>query len=474
MIRAVGAAAFAGALALAALLSLAAPAAAGTRPLTTGFADAVYFDRSPQVRGEWLDRTVAAGAGIVRLSVAWSGIARGAPPADPSDPADPAYDFALLDQIVRDASARGLDVLLTVADAPAWAEGPGRPSLADAPAGTWLPDPAAYGEFARAIASRYSGGFRPAPLAPALPRVRLYQAWNEPNLFAHLMPQWDGRRAVSPDHYRRLLDAFYRGIKSVNPDNVVVTAGTAPYGARRGEGLMRPLRFWRSLLCLRKRGLRPRPCPAPVRFDVAAHHPITGAPRSRPENRDDATIPDLKRIRWIVSRAQRSGQIEPRGRRALWVTELWWESRPPSRLGVSLRKQARYVAEGLYLIWKQGIPVAVLLQLRDSIAGEPPPALGLQAGLYFADARPKPSLTAARFPFVTERRGSRTLTAWGRSPASGSLTIERRGRGGGWRAAKRIEVGGGEVFATRVRARGPARFRATVAGETSLTWNQRR
>jgi hypothetical protein len=467
MIRAVGAA-------LASLLALAAAGSADARPLTTGFADAVYFDPSPQVRAEWLDRTVGAGAGMVRLSVAWSGVARGAPPANPSDPADPAYDFGLLDQIVADASVRGLDVMLTVADAPAWAEGPGRPSAAVAPPGTWLPDPAAYGEFARAIASRYSGSFRPAPLRPPLPRVRLYQAWNEPNLFTHLMPQYEGRRAVSPEHYRRLLDAFHRGIKDVAADNVVVSAGTAPYGARRGEGLMRPLRFWRALLCLRERGLRPRPCPGAVRFDVAAHHPITGAPRSRPDHRDDATIPDLRRIRRIVRKGERSGHIEPSGRRPLWVTELWWQSKPPSRFGVSLKKQARYVAEALYLIWKQGIRVAILLQVRDSTTAAPPPAQGLQAGLYFADGRPKPALTAARFPFVTERRSRRMLTAWGRSPAAGRLTIERRRRGAGWRAVKQLEVGAGEVFKTTVRVHGRSRLRAAVAGETSLAWYQRR
>lgn len=468
MIRAVGAVALAG------LLALAAAGTAEGRPLTTGFADAVYFDPSPEVRAQWLDRTVAAEAGIVRLSVAWSGVARGAPPANPSNPADPAYDFGLLDQVVGDASERGLDVLLTVADAPAWAESPGRPPLAVAPPGTWLPDPAAYGQFATAIASRYSGSFRPAPLRPPLPRVHFYQAWNEPNLFAHLMPQYEGRRAVSPEHYRRLLDAFYRGVKGVDADNLVITAGTAPYGARRGGGLMRPLAFWRSLLCLRKRGLRPRPCPAEVRFDVAAHHPITGAPRSRPDHRDDATIPDLKRVRRIVRKANRSGQIEPRGRRPLWVTELWWESKPPSRFGVSLKRQARYVAEALYLIWKQGIGVAILLQVRDSITGAPPPAQGLQAGVYFADARPKPSLTAVRFPFAAERAGRRALTAWGRSPAAGRLTIERRRRGGSWRVAKRFDVGAGEVFQAIVRARGRARLRASVAGETSLPWYQRR
>ena len=52
-------------------------------------------------------------------------------------------------------------------DAPAWAEGPRRPS--NAPRGTWRPDPVALGQFAEAAARRY-------------PQIRHWQVWNEPNL----------------------------------------------------------------------------------------------------------------------------------------------------------------------------------------------------------------------------------------------------------------------------------------------------
>ena len=39
-----------------------------------------------------------------------------------------------------------------------------------------LPDPAAFGAFARALAARFSGSFQ------GLPRIRYFQAWNEPNI----------------------------------------------------------------------------------------------------------------------------------------------------------------------------------------------------------------------------------------------------------------------------------------------------
>jgi hypothetical protein len=458
------------------LLGLALPhAAQGARPLTTGFADKLYRDPRAAVRDFWFDRTVEAGAGIVRIGAHWSAIAAD-PPADGGDPGDPGYDFAAVDAAVRGASARGLDVLLTVSSAPRWAEGPGRPSTDVALPGTWMPDPGAYGNFARALAIRYSGSYRPSSEDAPLPRVRYFQAWNEPNLYTHLMPQWDGRRAASPSHYRLLLNAFYDAVHGVHADNFVLSAGTAPFGAPTGGGLMRPLRFWRELLCIKQKrrgGLRPRPCPEPTRFDLAAHHPITGAPRSQLGHRDDATIPDLPRVRKIVRKAERSGRAAGAARHPLWVTEIWWESNPPDPVhGLPLAKQARWIAEGLYLIWKHGIRVAVLLPIRDEALSENPSA-SLQSGVFFADATPKPSLSAVRFPFVTERRSPRTLTAWGRSPHDGELTIERL-RAGRWRPVERLAAGAGEVFRTAVRASGPVRLRASVAGETSLEWHQRR
>src|SRR5207302_5154779 len=126
-----------------------------------------------------------------------------------------------------------LEVLFTINGAPTWAEGPHRPT--SAPAGTWRPDPRQLALFARAAAERYSGSF-PDPQNPgqALPRVRLWQVWNEPNLDTYLNPQWvrHGHSFVasSPIQYRSLLNSAYGAIKSVHADNVVGTAGTGPYG----------------------------------------------------------------------------------------------------------------------------------------------------------------------------------------------------------------------------------------------------
>ena len=91
----------------------------------------------------------------------------------------------------------------------------------------------------QAAARRYSGTF-PDPHRPgaALPRVRYWQPWNEPNLPTFISPQWTGRRLrarpASPAWYRRMLNGAYARVKAVHADNHVVAAGTAPYGDPAG------------------------------------------------------------------------------------------------------------------------------------------------------------------------------------------------------------------------------------------------
>ncbi len=121
-------------------------------------------------------------------------------PANPADPGDPGYDFSEIDSAVRDAQARGLDVMFTVFNAPEWAEGPNRPPVSNelAPAGTWKPRSGRTSRtFATALATRYSGNYTPASGGGPLPDVRNYEAWNEENLWAYLSPQYEGNKQAS-------------------------------------------------------------------------------------------------------------------------------------------------------------------------------------------------------------------------------------------------------------------------------------
>jgi hypothetical protein len=458
--RAIGSTVACVCLALAAGLATPAGAAAG---FETGLQAPEYTSDDETLRDTWFDETVDVGARLVRLDVSWRSVAR-AQPLDPSNPFDPAYDFARLDTAVREASERGLEAMFTIVLAPAWAEGAGRPSSATE--GTWRPDPAAFASFGEAIAMRYSGN-------AGLPRVRYYQAWNEPNLSDYLTPQWQGRSPAAPAHYRQMLNAFYAAVKGVDASNVVITGGNAPYGDPAGGDRMRPLRFDRELLCLRD-NLKPAGGCERTDFDVFAHHPIntSGGPNNSAIAPDDATTPDFKNVGRIVRAAERAGTAGGAGRHQLWATELWWETKPPDRkFGVGLTRQARFVQEALYVLWKQGAKKVFYFLIRDRPFDPGNPARELQSGLFFENGAPKPSARAFAFPFVTERVSNRKLRAWGKAPSDGKLRIQQQ-RGKGWRTVGAVRVRAGKVFTKKLAFRGKARYRAKIGGTKSLTWRQ--
>ena len=447
--------------AITALLALASPAAA-SRGLVTGFGG--------PVDDQDVARMTSAGAGAVSIQVNWSGIAPQRPLV-PQSPADPSYNFGALDQQVETASAAGLRVILDFTSAPTWAEGADRPDTA--PPGTWRPDPAAVGDFAQALAARYSGHFTPLLASSPLPQVHYFEVWNEPNLLIYLTPQWQGKAPASPDLYRQMLNSAYAGIKAAQPDAVVVTAGTAPYGEARGVARMRPLLFWRRLLCLRQ-NLRATRCPAPAEFNVLAHHPIDtgGGPRHRSLASGDISIPELHTLRSLLRAAERHHTIQPPGRRPLWATEFWWVSDPPNkRYGVPLPRFARWIEGGLYELWRQGASLAINLEVRDAPYDATSPLAYGQGGVFFHNGSEKrQAFTAFSFPFVVHRRSRHRVAAWGKSPRTGTLAIERR-RHGRWRTLKSLPVKAGAtgpVFTTSLPVHGKATLRATIDNLHSL------
>ncbi|MGI8622184.1 MAG: hypothetical protein ACR2NB_01560 [Solirubrobacteraceae bacterium] len=451
---------------------LAAPSPAAPA-LKTGFFD-VVFTGTPAERAFWFQRTVDSASDIVRIQIGWAvpDTPERPPGFDATNPADPSYVFATADAAVKSATERGLDVMLSFTGAPRWAEGPDRP--ADARPGTWRPDPSALRDYGIALGRRYSGSF-PDPAQPgrSLPRVRNFQVWNEPNLSLFLTPQWSGSRTAAPAHYRRMLNAFYEGVKSVRPDALVVSAGTAPFG---GPSLhnqrIRPVRFVRDLLCVRRGrgrgGLRRSSCPHPARFDVLAHHPYTvGKPFVPALNRDDASVADMHEIRDVLRFAERSGSALPRERRQhLWVTEFAYDSSPPDPYGVPLAAHARFLAQALFSLSKQGVDTVIWLRIVDQLP-EPSFAATNQSGVYFRDGRPKPAQRAFRFPFVVQRSEKGVTRVWGRSPTAGRVVIELLS-GGRWRRVRALKVARRATFEARVARVGHRTLRARIGAERSL------
>lgn len=436
----------------------------GARGLELGFADPLYRSADRDI---WLDRTVEAGAGTVKLFVAWNGIAK-SEPLQPQDPTDPAYSFEALDESVGTAQSRGLDVLLAVQAAPSWAEGGGRPK--SAPAGTWKPDPAKLGDFMTALATRYSGSFTNAK-GVRLPLVDSFQIWNEPNLATYLSPQYEGTSPVGAEHYKKMLNASYDAVHSVRADDQVVTAGLSPYGDAPGGNRTRPLSFLREVLCLKNGSLEPEEnCADPARFDVLAAHAIntSGPPKQSAINPDDASSGDLKAIARTLRAAEEHRTIGGGSSHPLWVTEFWWETDPPSNRGFSVATQARFIQETMYLAWRAGFSMAIQLRLRDA-----PPSDNVSSrpacGLYFINGQPKPSARAFGFPFVAQPGQGKKIKLWGKAPLAGKVVIQRKFQGR-WRKVSSLKAGNSRVFSGTTKIRGKPKLRARTSGATSFAW----
>jgi hypothetical protein len=437
-------------------LALAAPAHA-TRGLDLGLTDGLFESSDPGTRSTWLDHTVDARADDVILGAVWRSIAPAnpLPGFEPSNPNDPEYSWGTLDAAVQGATSRGLKVTIVVTQAPDWAEG--RHRHGNAPAGTWKPSPKKLKAFAKAIAKRYEG------------QVRHFQLWAEPNLSTYLTPQWRHGHPIGPLHYRKMLNAFYAGVHSVDMHDEVLTGGTAPYGDPGTGSRMQPAMFWRTLLCLKGHKLATGKCPKPAHFDIAAHNPINvGKPTRHALNRDDISTPDIGKLKRILRRAQHTRRALPKGKKPIWATEIWWDSKPPDPNGIPSRRHARWLEEALYVLWKQGVKSVTWFQIRDQ-APNPNYSSTFQTGLFLLNGSPKPAYRAFRFPFVGDRAGRHRVRLWGEAPGAGDVTVQRK-RHGGWHTIKHLHAGPNRVFTGKAHLSGKVTLRVRSQGETSLAW----
>ena len=423
----------------------------------------------------------AAGGTVIRFYANWSSVAPDTRPADPGSPADPAYDWSTLDQQVSTAKGLGLEPILSIESAPPYAEGQG-----EGLAGTVRPSPTEYALFARAAARRYSGSFQ------GLPRVRYWQAWNEPNYFRHLGPQYNSplsqpvrpsSRLLSPAIYRGLVNAFADSVHRVHSDNLVIAGGLTPFGNENADThVARTMPFMRALLCMNSRDRPERGCRARIKFDVWSHHPYTsGGPRHHNIADEDISLGDLPEMGRLLRAAIRAGHVVSRRHIQWWATEFSWDTDPPDPNALPMWLHKRWVAEALYRMWRSGISLVTWFGIRDSESAR----LGegvFQCGLYFgcqggpACWRPKPSLTAFRFPFVAFK-GRAGVRIWGRTPwgRRGRVVLEHRD--GGWQRVATLRSDRYGIFTRTLRAprRGYLRARLLPAsgqpGELSVPFS---
>ena len=375
-----------------------------TRPMRTALFDAAQFNRA---NAPAFALTHDAGAQFVRLIVSWRAIAPATLPTgfDASDPSSPGYSWSALDSTVRSAESAGLTPILNIGATPSWA-------YATAPDGVngGTPSPAALRQFATALATHLEG-----VNVDGVPAANVFEVWNEPNLSLNLAP-------VKASAYRAMINAVADAVHAVDPANVVVVGDLDPFGHAKSKKQkwysVRPLAFMRSLLCV-SRGSHPHSsCQKKVHFDVWSHHPYTyGGPFGHARLRDDIELGDLPKMRAVLRAGVRLHHVVSANPVQFWITEFGWDTNPPRRRAASPALAARWTAESLYQAWHSGVSLLTWFGLEDQESPSP-----YQSGLYYRGPsldvlRPKPVLSAFRFPFVAYRH-ARSVSVWGRDATS--------------------------------------------------------
>jgi hypothetical protein len=186
-----------------------------------------------------------------------------------------------------------------------------------------------------------------------------------------------------------------------------------------------------------------------------------GSPTTRAGVANDISLPDLHKLTTVVRKAVRAGRAIG-GPKQLWVTEFSYESKPPNPYALSLKKQARWLEESFYIMWKQGVRVAVWYLIRDQSENYDPNFY--YSGIYTFAGKKKPAAQAFRFPFVVMNG-----KVWGISPRTGTLKIQHK-TGRSWKTLKRVHVHAGAVFTRRISRSLHGKFRGVVGPEASVVW----
>ena len=419
------------------------------------------------------------GVEMVRVTVRWSYIAPNPlsfrrPSFNATDPnAYPAINWAPYDAIVADANNDGIRVLFDVTGfAPFWAQGSGASRYKakyEIDRG-FEPSASAYGQFVRAVGTRYSGTFTPPGSPTALPRVSAWELYNEPNFGEDLAPQAIDHSQVlwAPVMLRPLLNAAWSALRATGhgSDTKVIGALAARgiyipasrgFGNPGTYGGTPPIDFIRELYCLdssyrpyRGAAAAARQCPTtaaasrrfraqnPALFSASGWsiHPyqLTNDANAPPDmtryhSPDFVALSQVSNMASALDRAQRvygSGKRFP-----IWNDEYGYITSPPVIDAPVPNCHCKYVSPSTaayYLNWAEYMSWANprLASFSQFELYDPNPTLnvpnygGFASGLiYYATVlggQPKASYFAYRLPIYLPRTSTRlgnALKVWG-------------------------------------------------------------
>ena len=393
----------------------------------------------------------ALGATTVRVPLYWSSVApkissTKKPHFNASSPgAYSSANWAPYDAIVEAAKTDGMTIDLTVeGGAPRWAEGAGIPSNYIYPHNgaakyfAWKPNAGDYGQFMKAVATRYSGHYKPRGASSALPRVHFWTIWNEPNFGEDLGPQATDTSRISyaPMLYRNLVRSGYAALKGSGHGSDTILIGefaahgfalsnghhgpTFPQGLPGNAGQTQPLPFIRTLYCLDQHGNKLRGTAArqvgcasdngfrqanPGLFKATGvgDHPYANNATPVSDGKSNpnwSTFPNFPLLEHTLDQANHvwgSGEHYP-----IYNDEYGYITDPPQnnpKHSVPTKTAAKYINWAEYLSWTEKRTASYDQYLIDDPApSETTGNGGFATGLFTSSGKPKPSLDAFRLP----------------------------------------------------------------------------
>jgi hypothetical protein len=322
--------------------------------------------------------------------------------------------------------------------------------------------------------------------AERLPAVDEFVLWNEPNIPALLLPQWqpDGTTPASPAVYRAMVRAAYPALKAARKKIKVLIGNTSSTGGRRGTGAVAPLEFLRDLACV-DANLKPKTTADCAGFtavpgDGWAHHPYSQ--NERPSRRSDPVkepgdlrMADLPVLADTLNKLVKMGRLAPADR-DIYLTEFGYETTPVAgRPNVSEIQQARWLTWAEYLADR--IPTVrsyAQFLLRDQppapvkVSTSAARAFGeFTTGLLVSSGNDKMAAKTFVAGLFAQLRSKQRVMLYGRlrlGAGPKTILLQRQFGQGAWQTLDRLSVDGRAAFQRTYGHEAGAVYRMTYPG----------
>ncbi len=179
-------------------VTTAAPSTIAPEPEAFGYGIAIHGTGGGNVE-YMMGQVESLGLGWVKQQMRWSDVER----------SQGQMEWGNYDWVVEEANAKGIKVMFSIVDAPAWEH---QAYVDDTPEAAPPDDLARYAQFVGQVVDRYQG------------RLHAIEVWNEQNLDR----EWDTAEGVNPERYVEMLRLTYQAIKSRDPNIIVISGALSP------------------------------------------------------------------------------------------------------------------------------------------------------------------------------------------------------------------------------------------------------